>query len=76
MSRNDKLDELHAKIKAGTMTYEDTADLFMRTMVGQFSGVSREEILAKTRARFQDTAALNGYLQYAFAQYEAMVGRR
>jgi hypothetical protein len=76
MSRNDKLDELHAKIKAGTMTYEDTADLFMMTMVGQSTGVSREEILAKTRAHFQDATALNGYLQHAFAQYEALVGLR
>jgi hypothetical protein len=69
MNTEDQLAALLAKILDGTMSYEDTADLFMLTTVGQSTGVSRAEVLAKLHAHFQDLKALNGYLQDAYGRF-------
>lgn len=75
-TRGKHLDALFDKIQAGTMTYEDTADLFLLTMVGQPAGVTRDEMLARLRARFQDTVALNAFLQASLGQFDALVRGR
>lgn len=67
MSSEERLGELHDKIEAGTMTHDDAADLFMLSMIGQSSGATRDEVLAKMRAHFQDRAALNSYLRSSLA---------
>lgn len=72
MTNGEHLDALFDKIQAGTMTYEDTADLFLLTMVGQSAGVTRDEVLAKARARFQDTVALDAFLQASLAQFDVL----
>jgi hypothetical protein len=76
MNRDEQIDVMLAKIKAGVMTYEDTADLFMLSMIGQGTGVTRDEILAKARERFQDVGALNAFLRDSIGQFEAMIGLR
>lgn len=72
MTGGEHLDALFDKIQAGTMSYEDTADLFMLSTVGQSAGVTRDEVLAKVRERFQDTAALNAFLQASQAQFDVL----
>lgn len=61
------LDIYRDKIARGSMTYEDAADLFLSTVVGQSSGESHAGVLARLRAHFADQAALNAWLQRAYA---------
>jgi hypothetical protein len=75
MNRDSKLDELFGKLKAGTMTYDDTADFFMLSVVGLSTGISRDELLTKLRAHFQDTIALNSYLGSLSDRFEALVDK-
>lgn len=72
MTRDEQLDAIWAKMIAGTMTYEDTADLFMMTNVGQSTGATREEVLRRMRGFFQDETALNGYMRSLIPTLEAL----
>lgn len=68
MGDDDQLATLLARIAAGTMRYEDAADLFALSTVGQATGVTRPELLARLRQRFQDETALNAFLRLSYAQ--------
>lgn len=77
MNRDQQLAVFHDRIAAGTMSEEDAADMFMLTMVGQSAGVTRTEVLARIRARFQDRAVLNAFLRNSLAAFHrALAGRR
>lgn len=67
-----ELDRFWPLIQAGTLDYEDAADLFLASMVGAATGVGRAELLARLRARFPDKAALNAFWQDKLALVEGM----
>lgn len=67
---NDQADRFADMIEAGIMDYDDTADLFLATDVGAFTGVDRTTLLALLRVHFPDRAALNTYLRGATAAYD------
>jgi hypothetical protein len=64
---DDPRDQYLDKITQGIMTWDDLADMFRSTMVGQSSGASRELVLARMKQRFGDEAAMNTWLQTAYA---------
>jgi hypothetical protein len=67
-----RLDEIEAMLRGGQrLTFDDAADLFELTAVGsavmQFNRLTRANMLAKLRARFNNdeavlTAAMRNYL--------------
>jgi hypothetical protein len=57
-----------AKIADGTMTHDDTADLFLLTTIGRSTGVTREALLERLRERHPDQQSLNAWLQVAYQQ--------
>jgi hypothetical protein len=63
------LDAIYAKMAAGTCTYDDAADLFMNSLTGQSTGVSREEFIERLRAKLPTQEALAAQMR----QYAAMV---
>ena len=65
------------KIATGTMTWDDIADMFEVTHVGQSTGASREQVLARIKTRFGgDLAAVNTWLQQAYARLPAAIKPR
>jgi hypothetical protein len=58
-----------AKIAAGTMTYEDTADLFMASFIGRATGVSRADLLSRLHQRFATHDELIVWLRGAYARW-------
>lgn len=75
------LDRLEAKIRNGEpMTYEDAADLFEHTIVGQAairsSGLTRAGILALMRKRFPTTEELTMNIRAYLKAYDEMNGDR
>jgi hypothetical protein len=56
------LDIIYDAILDGTVTYEQAADMFVQTAVGQSTGVARDDILAKLRAQFPTREALAAQL--------------
>jgi hypothetical protein len=68
-AHGDIFDTFLAKIEAGTMTHDDTADLFMLTVVGQSTGLTRDQILAKLRERYATQADLIRFLRTSYASF-------
>lgn len=73
MTRDEQINAMWAKIEAGTMTHDDAADLFMMTMAGQSTGVSRAEVLARMRSAFPSEQALNGYLGILLPKLQTLI---
>jgi hypothetical protein len=61
------------EVAAGTATYEHAADLFMGSMAGRMSGVSREEFLTRLRAKFPTQELLSAYLSASLATFNAAI---
>jgi hypothetical protein len=76
MNDDDPLYKLLDQVEAGTMTFEDTVDLFMLTATGQATGVSRDQVMAKLREHFSDLPALNAYLQSAYSMVTLVRGAK
>ena len=52
------MDAIYARMAAGTATYEDAADLFMNTITGRSTRVSREEFLVRLRRQYPTPQSL------------------
>lgn len=50
------------RVLAGTITYEEAADMFVTSLVSPGSNVSREAFLVEVRQRFPTLALLNASL--------------
>lgn len=67
------LDAIFARIRAGTATHEDAAEMFFSSMTGQMSGVTREQFMAKLTATYPDQPSLTRHLAAYLAAFDAMV---
>jgi hypothetical protein len=77
----DRLDEIAAKLRSGQdITHDEAADLFELTMIGNammiYNGLTRNDIVARLRARFPDAAALGAHLRPLLAAFDDMQLKR
>lgn len=56
-------DVILAAVRAGTVTYEQAADLFMWSQAGQHTGVSRDHFLVLVHNKFPTQAELAGAMR-------------
>lgn len=68
MMTPEQHDVFAAKIAAGTMTYDDTADMFLLTATGRSTGIARDALLERLRRQYPDEQALNAWLRVAYSQ--------
>jgi hypothetical protein len=76
----DRIDELERKLRTeGTLTYDDAADLFELTHVGQatmgLNHMSRADMLALLRAKFPDEQALTAVMRKFLASFDRHIRR-
>jgi hypothetical protein len=61
------------KLAAGAITYDDVADMFEHSLVGQATGASRDDFLARVRARFPTQAQLNESLREIEVTFQQLI---
>jgi hypothetical protein len=61
------------KLAAGAITYDDVADLFKQSLIGQASGTSRDDFLARVRAQFPTQAQLNESLREIEVTFQELI---
>lgn len=61
------------RLAAGTVTFDDAADMFLDSVAGRELGWTRAEFLANCHAKFPTQAALNDSMREAAAAFYSML---